>query len=939
LQENKLSIAANWIWRKQDDYRRYNDVIIAKKYFDAANEIKKALISITADSRYRLFVNNQWICDGPARGWPEHYYYDQIDITEYLQQGNNVVKVIAHYFGTGHFHGIPQQAGLLAQIDIEFTNNKKLQILTDKSWEIAHAAAWYRNTPKISCQMWPAEFYDARLEDKLDFTDAAVLYKTEDGLWKDLTPRDVPMLTKVEIECSSLIESNLLKQNWHSHSYCLGWSKIVYPGLIQANRRLMPAFALAMILDVKSDTSFHIDITDYRDGIYNAYIDGLKVGSETKLEIGKHLLYISSELNLNHCTDTTFTISGDGRFDLVNPYTTEWCPYALLVFEQYKFAGDDLNWSRNCSQLQTKMNAYTVEMQKLSGISNIDDFVSKTLCYFKQIPAEEMFVADNYRRFIDREIIRDKKIDIRNNDDLIVMPNAQGDAELVYDLGEQNIGYYSFEIESDAGVAIDFYSVEYIDSNGNVQFTGAHRNGMTYITKAGINSFVSLNRRAGRYIFLRFNYQKKPLKINYFKLIESTYPAEYKGTFKCSDENLNRIWDISAHTLKLCMEDTFTDCPLYEQTLWVGDARNESLFAYGVFGAADLAKRCIVLAAQSLERFKMVGCQVPSSWHCILPAWSFLWGISVWEYYWYSKDKLFLIEIWPIVIKNLEGAAQFINKDGLFSGDFWNLFDWAGIDQNHETVLHNSMFMVGAIDAAIKCGKELDKHLELKWLEELKINLCASINNYWQNSKKSYPDSIHEDGVISDSISQHTNFLSLLYDIAGDANKDDIFNNAVNPPAEMIKVGSPFAIFFMYEMFDKFERPDLIVKSIYENYMPMLKLGATAVWESFPTGTLGSESSPTRSHCHAWSSAPLYFFNRVILGIRQIAVGCEAFEISPYIENLDWANGSFLTPRGLVKVSWEKINEKLKVKISAPDGINVKFKDNSTHKNLKIELI
>ncbi len=41
-------------------------------------------------------------------------------------------------------------------------------------------------------------------------------------------------------------------------------------------------------------------------------------------------------------------------------------------------------------------------------------------------------------------------------------------------------------------------------------------------------------------------------------------------------------------------------------------------------------------------------------------------------------------------------------RSGLFSGPFWNMFDWSGIDDQHETVLHNSMLMVGAIDAAQK---------------------------------------------------------------------------------------------------------------------------------------------------------------------------------------------------------------------------------------------
>ena len=152
------------------------------------------------------------------------------------------------------------------------------------------------------------------------------------------------------------------------------------------------------------------------------------------------------------------------------------------------------------------------------------------------------------------------------------------------------------------------------------------------------------------------------------QLIESTYPVSAVGRFACSDPRLDKIWEISTRTLKLCMEDTYTDCPLYEQTHWVGDARNESLFGYSVFGATDVPARCIRLTAQSLERYPIAGCQTPSCWDCILPAWSFLWGISTWDYYWATGDKEFLRQVWPAVIRNLEGAEKYVDKDGLFSG-------------------------------------------------------------------------------------------------------------------------------------------------------------------------------------------------------------------------------------------------------------------------------
>jgi hypothetical protein len=103
--------------------------------------------------------------------------------------------------------------------------------------------------------------------------------------------------------------------------------------------------------------------------------------------------------------------------------------------------------------------------------------------------------------------------------------------------------------------------------------------------------------------------------------------------------------------------------------------------------------------------------------------------------------------------------------------------------------------------------------------------------------------------------------------------------------------------------------------------------GATTVWESFACGTLNREEFPTRSHCHGWSSAPLYFFNRVILGIRAVSPGCESFEISPFFSsNLDWAKGSFATPRGNIEVSWRRNNAgETEVSYKAPVGVKVIF--------------
>jgi hypothetical protein len=384
------------------------------------------------------------------------------------------------------------------------------------------------------------------------------------------------------------------------------------------------------------------------------------------------------------------------------------------------------------------------------------------------------------------------------------------------------------------------------------------------------------------------------------------------------------------------MEDTFTDCPLYEQTHWVGDARNESLLGYTVFGATDLPRRCIRLSAQSLEHYPIAGCQTPSSWDCLLPAWSFLWGISTWDYYWATGDEAFLREAWPAVIRNLQGAEKYVDRHGLFAGPFWNMFDWTNIDQGQKAVLHNSMFLVGAIDAARKDAEVLGDDSHTAWLKAFRKRVVDGINALWDAKKNAYPDSVHDDGSPSPSICQHTHFLSILYDVVPPERLPQARKYLLDPPANMVKIGSPFAMLYLYETLEKLGMEDQIVAEIYRNYLPMLETGATTVWESFPAGNLGHDVFPTRSHCHGRSAAPAYFLNRIVLGIKPVAAGARRVTISPRLAGLAWAQGTVATVRGPIHVAWRLRGNALSVTCTAPKDVQVEFVKNASHGGKKV---
>jgi hypothetical protein len=939
-----LPVKAKWIWHPQADYHPYNQTIIARKTF-RVKQPEQATLAITADSFYRVFINGQWVNDGPCRSWPEHFQYDVIDARPYLVSGKNEIRVVARYYGVGDFHRVPQQAGLLAQLNIRESDGQSVTIATDGSWDTAIARAWDVRTPKASIQMEPCEWYDARLEDKLEFRRAAVLFEVNGGPWKDLNPRDVALLSRQPVAFKSFAGAKVVRAE--GLNFCLPAARLVNPGLIEANHATSLACGMATILENSSELTLSVQTEGMKlavDGKRNAQ-------NQFKLSPGRHLVMAMVSGIFGHEKEKALRFKETSGYKLENPlqagYENPWC---FIRFPEYAVATNDLVWidfKKDDPSLRAAMEGYSKASEELLNTAqDLAQFKAAAGRRAELLPSNTMFVRDIYWQFTQRQVIEDAAALVRHGGALIhdnpevttVQPSAAGDIELLYDLGEQNCGYYRLDLVADAGVIVDVFSLEYITPDGRLQHSWGNRNGMRYITRQGRNDFLSLKRRSGRFVFLTLRGAKTPVQIRHFGLVESTYPVEYTGNFSCSDARLDRIWEISTRTLKLCMEDTYVDCPLYEQTHWVGDARNESLLAFGVFGAYDLARRCIQITAQSLEHYPIAGCQTPSGWDCLLPAWSFLWGISTWDYYWETGDKAFLRSVYPAVIRNLRGAERFVNDRDLFSGPFWNMFDWTGADQGQKTVLHNSMFMVGAIDAALRSARELGETRETEWLTALRSRLLRGVNRLWDPSRQAYPDSVRDDGSISPSTCQHTSFLALLYDLIEKENVPAAVKNLTAPPEKMVRIGSPFAMLYLYETYEKLGMEDQILIEIYTNYLPMLESGATTVWESFPSGTLGGDGFPTRSHCHAWSSAPTRFLNRILLGVKATSPGGTRVEISPRLNNLAWARGITATARGPVSVSWKVSGGVLDVKYSVPAEVKASFVRNATHAGLQVRV-
>ncbi|KAM0814042.1 putative Six-hairpin glycosidase-like protein [Seiridium cardinale] len=96
-------LQANWVWVPDwIDSSKDNTagrIVKLTRNVNLTSEPDRALLSFSADTRYKLYVNGVRAAVGPARGHTTIWYYDTLDIAPYLKAGDNEITfLVLRYF-------------------------------------------------------------------------------------------------------------------------------------------------------------------------------------------------------------------------------------------------------------------------------------------------------------------------------------------------------------------------------------------------------------------------------------------------------------------------------------------------------------------------------------------------------------------------------------------------------------------------------------------------------------------------------------------------------------------------------------------------------------------------------------------------------------------------------------------------------------------------
>ena len=949
--KNAIEWHGQWIWAG-DALPVRNAFVRFRRNFDYNGGA--AWLHLTADSRYTLFLNGKRLGQGPVRAWPNHWRYDSYDLAPDLSDGRNTLAVLVNHWGEGNFQYLAAPPGLLAQLELEDET-----VLSDNSWLAAPDAALQSNVPRISVQQGFEEQFDARQDDswtRPDYDDsvwprALELRGALDGPHQNLEPRGIPFLTQETVTPQRFGAAERVRSL--AHRFTIYAKPYLAPDDLSSNFMIFHAHLATQVwaphaCDVRFvfphkkpgalKVNGELAATDAPNAAtpdWAALVGEERVGF-VSLRAGWNDVLISLRQYL-HLPE--FVVCVDG-------------PEKLRFRARGASEGDDASWA-----IVGPFELSEAELKNAAADRDKTLIVAQPVCpaatcargeaiwesgavaalvdepFFVAVAPQHLPVVDVFAQaYTDRVIEGDVQIDdatelLSGAEWTTIYPPSDGsDVRLMLDWNTQIVGFQRFEIEAPQGTILDCHNFEFIQPDGRRNFAEGMNNSFRYVCRQGTQSYQTLVRRGFGYSHLILRAMSGPVRLRGVAAIFNSYPQTRRGRFACSDAKLDRIWEVGAHTLRMCAEDTYTDCPTYEQTHWVGDARNEALVDWTINGDARLWFRCLEQTGQSLERSPITESQVPSAWCNLLPAWSFLWMRSCREYLLYSGDFERSRKLLEYVERNVEGICAHLDARGLFEIRAWNMFDWAAMDTPAQGIVtHNNCFAVHALRDAAQLAEELSETQTAARFREIAASLSRAINAHgWNDEKGAYTDCLRGDNQ-SAVFSQQTQTVAVMSGVAGDhslqraARCRELMHH---PPADFVSAGSPFFEFFLLEAYADEARDAEFLDTIRRDWGFMIDMGATTFWEMWS----GRSGRLTRSHCHGWSAAPTFFLSTHVLGVRPGGSGYAPIIVEPHPGDLKWCRGVVPTPLGDVEVQWENSEDGFDLRVSAPPAAQVRVK-------------
>jgi alpha-L-rhamnosidase len=421
------------------------------------------------------------------------------------------------------------------------------------------------------------------------------------------------------------------------------------------------------------------------------------------------------------------------------------------------------------------------------------------------------------------------------------------------------------------------------------------------------------------------------------------------GWFRCSDERLNRLHDITDWSFRDNACEIPTDCPQRERAGWTGDWQlfiPTAAFLYDVAGFS--LKWLRDLAAEQLEN----GCvtnYVPDALRqraeSLGSMWlsrqgSSGWGDAIvmvpWEMWRAYGDTGVLAEMWPHMGAWVDFAAmtartrrhparakarpeplpheEFLWDGGYHWGEWLEPGVVAGQHMEHDHGSVGTAFLHHSAQLASRIGRMLGHDKEADRFEELAVNALHA----WRS------EFIGEDGTLTPD-SQANYVRALAFGLL----PDELRAQAATRLVELIRdagthlgtgfLATPYLLPVLTDAGHLDVAFDLIHQDSPPSWLYMVERGATTVWELWEG--IDTEGAPHESLNHYSKGAVISWLHRYVAGIEPLEPAYRRFRVEPRRGGgLTWAEGVHDSPRGRIESSWHEDGTTFRLIVTVPPG-------------------
>lgn len=497
------------------------------------------------------------------------------------------------------------------------------------------------------------------------------------------------------------------------------------------------------------------------------------------------------------------------------------------------------------------------------------------------------------------------------------------------DLGKTHVGSPCIEIQGANGnEIIDSIYVERIEAVSKedlrpIIYQPAMSSvslGNRMICRRGDQEHVFYHPYGFRYWVITVKNMTTPLQLKW-SLRTVLYPLQIQAQFKTSEEPFQKIWEASVWTQRCCSLDAYVDTPWREQAQWWGDARVQAWNTFYLSGDLRLLRRGIdQIAFQKTPDGITYGHAPTIAHHCILPDFSLIWIMTLWDDYWQSGSVEKFVEHQETVHSILNYFEKRLHsKTGMTSYDsrFWLFLDWAPIHREGCPTLLNLWWLM-ALEAAIRMGGVAKQKNGVSQWKKRASELRKSLRRL-KNAEGLLWDGYDKKGKVVRHASVQCQTLAIALKLNGFDEKTLLEKRLLAwIRGEWQTTVAPSAYWVTYIFHELIQRG--FAKEVLDQYethwLPMAEHGTT--WENFKPKEGGESFS------HAWSAHGVYHLMQILGGVMPIAPAWKEVLIQPNFLG-DHAKIVYPTPHGKMISEWKKVKGCIQGSVTLPKGIRAKI--------------